>query len=149
MKLSCSKCQKILTEDLRPFKIKQVAYGMIENWDDMLDDPADDGDFTQQKMKAGIFFDYKGCTFNWTSKDNGMKGYFNVIKYKPYIGVSEKSILEGVIPPYEIGCGCCNWSMGETLTCECGNKLGEMSLDCWEFGHVDFNPKKVNRVYKK
>ena len=46
------------------------------------------------------------------------------------------------------GYGCCNWSLGRILTCDCKQILGEMYLDCYEEGYVKFFNKSVVRNCK-
>jgi hypothetical protein len=74
--------------------------------------------------------------------------YYRVLGGEPQMIVCSKlSVLDGVIPPFKRGHGCCNYSMGEELLCECGNNVGHMYLDCYEDNTVEFIEKKVTRNY--
>lgn len=64
------------------------------------------------------------------------------------IVVGERSFLEGVIPSFKSGRGCCNYNMGEELFCTCGNLLGEMYLDCFKDGSVELRDGGVRRFYE-
>ena len=156
MKLSCSKCKKILTTDLRPVKVHYKPNGYIMNIGTIFNsttkeyglDPEDiiyDKDFSD--MKSGIFFLSRGEAA-WNNKYCEDSPAQIIPRKLPEIVVGGSSIVEGVIPPYYTGCGCCNHGFGSPLRCSCGNLLGGMSLDCFELDTVEFIMKNVDRVYK-
>lgn len=160
MKLSCHKCKRLLTESLVYVPLKfatfngdrrllneksifdYFTYGSVENSDSYENDL-----YVERKMKKGIFFiSRKRPAMMLRFKDDDMPGViFN--KINPMIVVGKKSILEGVIPPFKRGYGCCDYSMGEPLECSCGTHLGNMYLDCYEDENIEFIPEKVDRVY--
>lgn len=150
MKLACKKCHKTLTDDLFQLKLKFNSKGYIKNaWENVappIEDP-EDLYFDDYKMKPGMFFiDRRIPAYNprqFVHVGNARKK--EPIQYT----VSEKSILGGVIPPFKRGYGCCNYSMGEPLSCECGTILGSMHLDCYELGLVNLFSSAVDRVYKQ
>ena len=152
MRLSCGRRKKLLTEDLLKFsvKYKKLKNGTVisKNLNDALDISSDDY-YPSKKMKKGIFYTSRKQVLGWGLSMHGMKGYQRTFVSMPAIFVSEKSILSGIIPQMVSGGGCCNWSSGKPPICGCGNSLGEMYLDCYEFGEIRFNIKKVDRVYGK
>ncbi|AUR92234.1 hypothetical protein NVP1170O_121 [Vibrio phage 1.170.O._10N.261.52.C3] len=171
MKIKCSKCKKVLTSDLYqvPYKDRyskkvmqkieyeesiQTGTGEIETYIE-----------TDYQFKKGVFYiSPVQPKENWSAKDMygleskrqvekeyGSKSlhYFSVIpKKQKKLIVGKASILEGVIPKFKTGYGCCNWFMGRELLCECGHRVGEMYLDCYESGVVQFLDKNVDRSYK-
>jgi len=158
MKLCCNKCKKILTTDLRPVKVQWDKWGYIVNKYDVFHkksskwyDPEGDSHeyYEAGNMKGGIFYETKKEHYNHTPEDSGIDGYYKVIKKDSKIVVSGTSVLEDIIPPFKDGWGCCNWSLGKSLECGCGNTLGEMYLDCYEDYSILFNKKSTERVYKK
>ena len=161
MKLQCNKCNKQLTTDLYPVKVKYKSmlpyYNKILNlkdifvkerevYEDMNGKEYVEYNFTS--MKGGIFYMSKPKPM-WNNKWDEERPAQIVRATKNMLVVGESSILEGIVPPYYTGCGCCNHSMGEELTCECGNTLGKMYLDCHEDKTVYFYPKAVRRYYNK
>lgn len=162
MKLKCSKCNKLLTIDLRPVKVKWKYNHLTKHY--YVSNPKGvftyetevfetfDGEYPESKevidrMKKGVFYLTKPFKYNWTPEDSGIEGYYSVHNEKQELVVSELSIVEDVIPPFKRGYGCCNYSMGEPLSCSCGSILGEMYLDCYETGQIMFDTKKVTRCY--
>jgi hypothetical protein len=80
--------------------------------------------------------------------DDGQQHYHRILGGEPQMIVcSQMSVLDGVIPPFKSGYGCCNYSMGRNLVCECGNHVGHMYLDCYEDNTVHFIENKVTRTY--
>lgn len=166
MKLCCSKCKKLLTSDLYPVKLRFTKHGGIDKRDirKAYNRSYDGYDYSRLSMKSGLFYVEKSKPkYNHTYKDAyGVEGKSEafeiygeiphlhvVVKSTPeYIVVGRPSILENIIPKYKTGVGCCDYSMGWWLVCECGSKLGEMYLDCYETNKVKFYSKKVDRVYK-
>lgn len=121
---------------------------------------------TQNTFKKGMFILKPAIKkYNWTVRD--MYGHASKLEAKKDVNVcktdlsynkscggvgkrlivGELSILENIIPPFKGGYGCCNWSMGRELLCSCRNVLGEMYLDCYEDGVVEFDIKSVDRAY--
>ena len=123
MKLKC-KCGKFLTHEMAHSKY------IIKS---------------DSKMTTGYFKLLKGKpSYNNKWSDNEPA---QVIKALPKrIMVPEGSIMDGVVPHFREGHGCCNYHGGD-LKCSCGNVLGWMDLDCWQLGSVDFYEKAVVRVY--
>lgn len=158
MKLKCNKCKTLLTEDLRPVKVKFNKDGYIFNkWQvwtripDPYHNPEIDGEIVSMEygnMKSGVFYQTKKAYYNHTPERSGIDGYYRVIKEYPQIVVSGNSIVDGVIPPFESGWGCCNWGGAELKCPSCGTELGEMHLDCYQDYSVRFDVKKVERCYK-
>lgn len=148
MKLLCSKCKKVLTRDLYPVSVKwgTSIFGrkIVVNTSDVFDIT---GEFpTECKVKSGLFFLTKGEPAHSNKWDDQYPAII-IPKTKPSLVVSRNSILDGIIPKFKPGYGCCDYSMGETLSCSCGNTLGDMFLDCYEDGSVQFNTKNVDRHY--
>lgn len=152
MKIKCSKCKTLLTEDLyyqnvtfdknnflTPSSMKKV----------MTTDHGISYSQSDYRMKRGLFYIRKAVpSFNRTYDYHGIEGYYKVVKAtKDTLVVGERSLLEGVVPPFQSGHGCCNYNMGEDLLCKCGNVLGEMYLDCFEDGSVEFKDGSVDRCY--
>lgn len=172
MKLKCNKCNKQLTQDMYPVNYKY--YDTKKVWDkktivetiDFGEGVTEDYKSIQKTFKKGLFI-LKPATkkYNWTVTDMyGHDSKFEAKKdssvckgdlsyHRSFGGVGKRlivgkdSILEDIIPPFKDGYGCCNWSMGRELLCSCGNTLGEMYLDCYEDGVVEFDIKSVDRVY--
>tara|TARA_A100001391_G_scaffold141360_1_gene99221 strand:+ start:2400 stop:2918 length:519 start_codon:yes stop_codon:yes gene_type:complete len=172
MKLKCNCCNKQLTQDMYPVSYKH--YDTKKVWEkitytetvDFGDGVTEDYIETNRTFKKGVFV-LKPVTkkYNWTVLD--MYGYISKLEAKADHNVSKTdlsynrtfggsgkrfivgkaSVLDNIIPPFKSGYGCCNWSMGRKLTCSCGNTLGEMYLDCYEDGVVEFYVNKVDRVY--
>ncbi|UZV41091.1 hypothetical protein vBVpaMR16F_25 [Vibrio phage vB_VpaM_R16F] len=163
MKLKCGKCNKPLTTDLRPVKVrwkynplmksyyvsnpKAVFTYKTEVFETMEGEHQEDV-IMIDRMKKGIFYLTKPLKYNWTPEDCGIEKYYRVHNEKQKIVVSELSLVKDVVPPFKQGYGCCNYSMGEPLKCNCGSLLGEMYLDCYETGQVMFDIKKVIRDYQ-
>jgi len=118
LKIAC-KCGKLLTKDLLP----------------------------SSKLKSGSFSIQKKEKYSWKEEDSEIKDYYKIIHVPPRLIVPEKSILDNIIPEFKEGYGCCNYSNGKELICECTNKLGEMYLDCHEIKAIYFLPKNINRIY--
>ena len=101
---------------------------------------------TANKMKTGFFRLLKRTPSynNKWSEDHPAQ----IMKALPKrIMIPEGNILDGVIPEYYTGCGCCHHDGGELKCTECGRVIGWMSLDCWQLGSVDFYEKNVVRYY--
>lgn len=127
MKLYC-KCGKQLTEDL--CKVKEFSL-------------KDQGEYNQVAI-GGFFIEWKAeppTNNKWHENHPAQiwKGR------KRMIEVPEASVIID-IPPMPSGWGCCNWS-GGYLLCDCGNTLGTMYLDCYEYKTIDFLEENVVRVY--
>ena len=164
MKLKCNKCKTILTKDLRPVKVKFDKGGDIFNkwqvWTQIPDkyhDPEIDGEIIPMvygNMKSGIFYQTKKEVWNnkiepWGGEDDTQVGnYLRVIKESPEIVVSGYSLLDGIIPPFQEGYGCCNWSSGRLHCPTCNIEIGTMHLDCYEDYSVRFDVDNVERCYK-
>jgi hypothetical protein len=144
MKIQC-KCGKFLTKDLRPVK-KYICKDAFETFQDQ-----DGVDIVEKRKKyifpSGGFMIQRKDKFSWTEKDSGIKGYHSVIHTPERLIVYKDDILDNIIPKFISGYGCCNWSFGYKLKCECGNKVAEMYLDCYESGVIKFIPKKTVRFY--
>lgn len=142
MKLHCSKCHKALTEDLYKVSVRWIP--------GILGTPTvkDAGKiYTEDyKIKKGLFFEEP----SWQSYSNKYDDNepAQILKHtQRLLIVGEGSVLDSVIPKFISGYGCCNWSAGMPLTCECGNHLGGMHLDCYEEGSVNFIDRNVTRGY--
>lgn len=172
MKLHCHKCNKQLTQDMYMVPYKDHLSKRVwnketytESWEDT-DGILHEDKEVEYTFKRGVCY-FKPCErkYSWTYKDanqidskkeyvksygdNGGQHYHNVLGGQPAkIVCSEESILEGVIPKFKTGHGCCNYSMGEYLVCGCGNRVGHMYLDCYEDKTVEFIEKNVVRTYK-
>lgn len=168
MKLQCHKCQKNLTVDLLPVK----SYRKMFEYEWGVDHIDMEGDVYYDWIKSPnprrVVFVNKTKPYAWTWKDylgvdtkqeaidfygekeaNLAFSMYNMIKSNPaHFIVHEDDMVEGVIPPFEEGGGCCNWSLGELLECECGTVLGEMNLDCYEDQTVHLYENSVRRVYE-
>ena len=129
MKLNC-KCGKTITKDLRPFK--KMDFRPDIHFPDS----------TEAFFPEHVFELRKKQKYKWAEE-----GYCRIIHYPEVITVSEKSILPNIIPPFEEGAGCCNWSMGANLKCSCGITIGYMYLDCYEGQTIDFLTKNIIRSY--
>lgn len=161
MKLHC-RCGKCLTEDLYPVNPKYDKQGRTTNnkmFEKSIEEECyttnENGDPVQEiythhgRFKKGIFVKLRSHKYNWHAGMSGIEGYFVVVKKPARIAVPENSILQGIIPPFKSGYGCCNWGMGQELFChECSALLGELHLDCYEDGVVEFLEKAVVRNYK-
>ncbi|CAL9964994.1 hypothetical protein VPHD479_0093 [Vibrio phage D479] len=162
MKLQCSKCSKPLTSDMYQAKVhwfpgwfsdRILNPGAIYNKDQPIYDDQDgvsEGILERYEwgsFKRGVFYMSQG-----QKKENNKycddRPAQIVRKRASEIVVGQSSIFDGIIPPFKRGHGCCNYSMGEKLKCECGNHIGHMYLDCYEDGSVHFVEKNVTRVYK-
>lgn len=172
MKLKCNKCDKLLTQDMYPVNYKH--YDTKKVWDKKTivetvyfgNGVTEDYKGTYSTFKKGLFL-IKPATkkYNWTVRDiyghhskfeakkDSSVGIADLSYNRSFGGVGKRfivgkdSILEDIIPPFKDGYGCCNWSMGRGLLCSCGNTLGEMYLDCYEDGAVEFDIKSIDRVY--
>lgn len=145
MKIACNKCKKILTEDLYKVSVKWGAglFGgkVILNEKQVYDIYNYDG-FTEGKVKKGLFYEIPAyqAVNNKYAEDCPAQ----ILRATPKIlSVGENSILDGVIPEFISGYGCCNYSMGEPLNCSCGHTVGNMFLDCYETGRVGFVQKNI------
>lgn len=163
MKLKCNKCKTVLTKDLRPVKVKFDKDGYIFNkWQvwtripDKYHDPEIDGEIiplVYGNMKTGIFYQSKKDVWNnriepYGEEDSQVGNYLRVITLSPKIVVSGDSLLDEIIPPFEKGWGCCNWSGGRLCCPTCNTEVGIMHLDCYEDYSVRFDVNKVERCYK-
>lgn len=131
MRLNCNSCGKTLTNDLRP--VRGLECVSVE------------GEFEYNQIPVGGFIrgrEVPAWNHSWC-KEVPTK---LIPKSQAHLSVGVLDILDGIIPPFKSGYGCCNWS-GVGLQCSCGSKLGEMYLDCHESKYVDFYEKNVRRVY--
>ena len=152
MKIKCSKCKTLLTEDLYYHKVTfdENNYLTKGSWKRIM--TTEHGiTYSQSKfrMKKGLFYIMKDRpSYNRTYDDHGIEGYYQVVKATGNrLVVGERSLLTGVVPLFKSGYGCCNYNMGSDLTCKCGNILGEMYLDCFEGGSVELFDGSVDRCY--
>lgn len=150
MKLHCHKCKKQLTESLVyiPLKVANLDGDAVWLNEKKIFNYEDLGDYTERKMKQGIFYISKKepAFINKYADDEPAQ---LLPKIDPMLVVGKKSILSGVIPEFERGYGCCDYSLGEPLFCACGVHLGKMFLDCYEDEYIEFYPNKVDRNYKR
>lgn len=152
MKIKCSKCKTLLTEDLYYAKVSYDKYNYLTKASMRRVMTTDHGvsySQSEYRMKKGLFYISKAQpAYNRTYSDHGIEGYYKVIKAtKNRLVVGERSLLAGVFPLFKSGYGCCNYNMGEELLCKCGNVVGEMHLDCFEDGRVELFEKSVDRCY--
>jgi len=152
MKLKCSKCSTLLTQDLYYQKVSFDKHGYLTKGSLSKIHTSDHGiSYSQSdfRMKKGVFYIKKASpAYNRDFEVHGIEGYFQVVKSsEKRLVVGERSFLEGVIPLFKTGHGCCNYNMGEELFCGCGNLLGEMYLDCFEDGSVEMRGGGVRRCY--
>lgn len=98
-------------------------------------------------MKSGLFYETRNRPKE-NNKWHDDRPAQIIRKIKSEFVVSEDSMCDGVIPPFKSGYGCCNYSMGEPLMCECGTHVGGMYLDCYEDKSVSLIKDKVVRVYQ-
>lgn len=152
MKLKCSKCNILLTQDLYCQKVSYDKHRRLTSKSlSKIHTSAHGISYSQQekRMKKGLFYIKKASpAYNRDFKVHGIQDYFQVVKpSEKRLVVGERSFLEGVIPLFKSGYDCCNYNMGEELFCECGNLLGEMYLDCFEDGSVELRDGGVRRVY--
>lgn len=138
MKLICASCKKTLTKDLYPLKEEKSVTSIKRVDDDFFDHFFKEGVFTIQKKRQ---FCIK------IESHEGSGKYQTTVKIPERICVAENSVLKGVVPTFQEGYGCCNWSFGEPLHCECGKEIGQLYLDCYEVGKVSFIPKSIQRYY--
>lgn len=171
MKLHCAKCNKQLTHDLYKVSVSRLK-GVILNvsaiWNkdkpvyettDVEEDLGDGRTVTildetdnivgweYSNMKSGLFYETRNRPKE-NNKWHDDKPAQIICKIKSEFVVAEDSMCDGVIPPFKSGYGCCNYSMGEPLMCECGNHVGSMYLDCYEDKSVSLIKDKVVRVYQ-
>jgi len=150
MKLHCHKCKKQLTESLVYIPLKVADFGGDVVWlnEKKLFNYEDLGDYHERKMKQGVFYISKKepAFINKYADDEPAQ---LLPKIDPMIVVGKKSVLQGVVPEFKHGYGCCNYSLGEPLLCTCGVCLGKMFLDCYEDEYIEFYPNKVDRNYKR
>ena len=146
MKLKCN-CGNVFTNDLRPVK-KYICETVFETFQDQGEDGSD---LVEKRKKytfpSGGFMLQKKKKYAWTEEDSGIEGYYAIIHVPERIIVHKNDILDGVIPKFISGYGCCNWSFGYELKCKCGKVVANMYLDCYESGVIKFDPKKVVRSY--
>jgi hypothetical protein len=135
MKIKCT-CGKTLTEDLRPMKKigKRFVKNAYRNYFELF-------------IPKGTFGIQKKSIYSWSEKDSGLSG-LDVIQINKRLVVPAESILNGIVPPFKEGAGCCNYSAGCNLKCTCSKLIGEMHLDCYEENVVKFIPKNIVRSYK-
>lgn len=153
MKLKCSKCNTLLTQDLYYQKVSFDKHDYLTKGGLSKIHTSDHGiSYSQQdkRMKKGLFYIRKASSaYNRGFDVHGIEDYFQVVKAsEKRIVVGERSFLGGVIPIFKSGHGCCNYNMGEDLFCKCGNLLGEMYLDCFEDGSVELREGAVRRCYE-
>lgn len=152
MKIHCNKCNKQLTQDLYYVPNKNGTDGYMSHKTFKRVYTSEHGvGYSQQKyrMKKGVFFIEKSKpAYNHNYDTSGIEGLHQVIKRSPdTFVVGERSFIDGIIPDFKSGWGCCNYNMGSKLSCDCGNGLGEMFLDCFEDGRVELHHNKIKRVY--
>ena len=162
MKLCCNKCKNILTKDMYYVPRPKGPPFTNKTWFRVWEGSMSEGYY----IKDGLFYikPYEK-KYSWTYKDSscvdskkeylesygddGHQHYHSVLGGSPEtIICGEGNVLEGIIPPFKEGHGCCNWSNGASLLCKCGNKVGKMYLDCYEEGIVKFLTSNTDRVYK-
>lgn len=153
MKIKCNKCKTLLTEDLYYAKVSYDKYNYLTKNSMKKVMTTEHGvSYSQNeyRMKKGLFYIMKASpAYNRDFNVHGIPNYSQVVKAsEKRIVVGERSFLEGVIPLFKSGHGCCNYNMGEELFCGCGNILGEMHLDCFEDGRVELREGGVMRVYE-
>lgn len=145
MKLHCAKCNKQLTHDLYKVSVSRLN-GVVLNINDIWHKDTE-CDYPRSDIKSGLFYETRN-----RPKENNKWHYDKpaqiIRKIKSEFVVSEASMCDGVIPPFKSGYGCCNYSMGEPLMCECGNHVGSMYLDCYEDKSVHLIKENVVRVYR-
>lgn len=145
MKLHCAKCNKQLTHDLYKVSVSRLK-GVVLNINDIWH--KDTGcDYPRSDMKSGLFYETRNRPKD-NNKWNDDRPAQILRKIKSEFVVAEGSMCDGVIPPFKSGYGCCNYSMGEPLICECGTNIGGMYLDCYEDKSVSLIKDKVIRVYQ-
>lgn len=165
MKIQCKKCNKTLTKDLYLVKVKRDGItGGITNlkdiwlkddpewdyldWDDDSEEVQEPSSYNYGSMKAGIFYKLVGIR-SYNNKYCDERPAQIIKSQKDKLVVGRTSIVEGVVPKFKSGYGCCDYSMGEPLICTCGNEVGEMYLDCYEDSSINFHVNKIRRVYIK
>lgn len=81
-----------------------------------------------------------------------LKGSFQIIYHEWYeqdmFLTNRDSVLDGIIPPYKNGRGCCDLDMCPIHCPNCNEDVGRANLDCHQDKSVDFFEKKVDRRYK-
>ena len=163
MQVCCSKCKKTLTKDLYFVKLKYKKHNdcffSFKLTKDLFVTEMKERPYAQcHSLKQGLFTLTKETpAYNWTASDvwgdfddipNESKSYFKVMKKeKSVMLISHVSFLDGIIPKDAKNC-CCNWT-SQPLICSCGNNLGMMYLDCYEFGAVHLNLNKIDRFYNR
>jgi hypothetical protein len=135
MKIKCT-CGITLTEDLRP--MKKIGKRFVKNYF---------RDYFELFIPKGTFVIQKKSVYSWNEKDSGLNS-IDVIKTNQRLVVPAESILDGIVPPFKEGAGCCDYSLGYNLKCRCSKLIGEMYLDCHEENVVKFIPKNIVRSYR-
>jgi len=133
MKLSCKKCNKLLTEDLylvnpkynkgvttnnkmfdKGKHVEVVYLSEVGQWKEVTGDSSGieiSGEretyFERGRFKKGIFSIFRTSKKNWNFEKSGIKGYQMTIKKVKRIAVSDRSILDRIIPAFKEGYGCC------------------------------------------
>lgn len=141
MILCCSKCKKELTTDLYPLPKKEDPYDRIY----VFETNYMRYDVESITFKENVFLYSSKTTQTYTDKDDG---YYAVFHNPAVYFVSSESVIDGVIPKFTYGSGCCNYCGGHELKCSCSNIIGKMYLDCYEDQRIEFLANKVDRKYK-
>ena len=145
MIISCT-CGKKLTGEL-----VQVQ---LDDYDKEMDWPSGANEATHSMrsdlaehiaVKSGIFFaipEWMGDFERLALTNSGDTEERNSPSRPQGIVVGQSSVLSGIIPEWiewkafeETGIrasGCCGWADLE-LECECGNVLGLVEIDCWQY----------------
>lgn len=113
----CSKCSTPLTHPVIEIEVEYINNKLTEDSVALMYTDEHNVSYSQQthRVKKGIY-----------------------VSVGDMFLVSDSSVLEGIIPEFKSGHGCCNYNMGESLYCSCGSEIGEMYLDCFEDGIVEF-----------
>jgi hypothetical protein len=73
-------------------------------------------------------------------------GWFSEINQK-IIQINPNNVIEGIIPKFKTGGGCCDWH-GLSIKCpSCNKEVATANLDCWQDKNVTFYENKVTRKY--
>lgn len=157
MRFHCHKCNKVLTQDLYPASAwnkkiitEEYEIGIDTGETEFVDEIVYELPFGTyqtkhylQKRKGHTRVSYLDPNFF----DNNYATPYRLKNLRTAL-VGETSFVEHVIPPYRTGCGCCNWSMGDDLYCQCDTLLGFMYLDCYEDKVVELIEGNCKRTYK-
>ena len=144
MIISCT-CGKKLTEEL--VQVQLDDYDKEMDWPSGANEATHSwADETEHKdVKSGIFFAIPERMFDFERlalTNSGDTEERNSPSRPQGIVVAQSSVLSGIIPKWigwkgfeETGIrasGCCSWADLE-LECECGNVLGLVEIDCWQY----------------